>query len=138
MKLHEQNSIFVKSILTSPKTKLKIPSQTYVDSSHENSRSGRDLSSVFNDQDNEFDKNKLPFLNSVSVNRYHSSDNELANKKCVDGSIGEKKVLRFNQALENYSKVSVGNDTYIRTKYDKIQITDKTIIEYPNTDGYLL
>ena len=35
-------------------------------------------------------------------------------------------------------KVPVGNDTYNLTKYDKIQITDTTIIKYPNTGGYLL
>ena len=35
-------------------------------------------------------------------------------------------------------KTSVGNDTYILTKHDRIQITDKTFIEYPNTGGYFL
>ena len=47
-------------------------------------------------------------------------------------------VLRFNQTLENYLKVSVGNDTNNLTKYDKTQITDTTIIKYPNKGGYLL
>ena len=47
-------------------------------------------------------------------------------------------MLRFNQTLENDLKVSVGNDTYNLNKYDKIQITDTTIIKYPNTGGYLL
>ena len=35
-------------------------------------------------------------------------------------------------------KISVGNNTYNLTKYDKIQITDTTLIIYPNTGGYLL
>ena len=35
-------------------------------------------------------------------------------------------------------KVSVGNDINNLTKYDRIQITDITIIKYPNTGGYLL
>ena len=35
-------------------------------------------------------------------------------------------------------RVSVGNEIYDFTKYDKIQITDTTIIKYPNSGGYLL
>ena len=34
--------------------------------------------------------------------------------------------------------MSVGDDIYNLTKYDKIQITDTTINKYPNTGGYLL
>ena len=56
------------------------------------------------------------------VNRNPISDNELANKEDVDDSIGDGNVLRFNQTLENYQKVSVGKDTYNLTKNDKIQI----------------
>ena len=59
-------------------------------------------------------------------------------KKYADDSIGEGTILRFNQNLQNYLKVSVGNDTNNLIKYDKIQITDTTIIKYPNTGGYLL
>ena len=105
---------------------------------HEINRNRRDLSSVFKDQDNEFDNNKLTNLDSVTVNRDPSSDNELANKKYIDNSIGEGTLLRFNQTLENYLKVSVGNDTNNLTKYDRLQITDTTIFKYPNTSGYLL
>ena len=47
-------------------------------------------------------------------------------------------MIRFNQTLENYLKVSVRNDTNNLTKYDKIQITDITEIKYPKTGGYLL
>ena len=35
-------------------------------------------------------------------------------------------------------KVSVGNDVFKITKYDKIQITDTSKIKYPITGGYLL
>ena len=59
-------------------------------------------------------------------------------EKYVDDSTEEGTILRFNQTLQNYRKVSVGNDVYNLTKYDKIQITDTTIIKYPNTGGYLL
>ena len=125
------------SYITIPKTVIKLPAKSDVDSLHESSRSRRDLSSVFNHQDNEFDNNKLTNLDKVTVNRNPSSNNEVSNKKYVDDSIGEGTLLRFNQILENYLKVSVGNDTNNVTKYDKIQITDTTIIIYPNTRGYL-
>ena len=136
--LDEQDSIILNSTLTSPKTITDLPTKNFVDSLQESSRNRRDLSSVFNDQDNEFDSNKLTNLDSVTVNRNLSSDNEVSNKKYVDDSIGEGILLRFNQTLTNYLKVSVGNDTCNLTKYDKIQITDTTIIKNPNTGGYLL
>ena len=110
---------------------------SYVDNLHEINRKRRDLSYVFNDQDNEFDNIKLTNLDSITVSRDPSYDNELANKKNIDDSI-EGTVVRFNQTLENYLRVSVGNDRYNLTEYDKIQITDTTIIKYPNTGGYLL
>ena len=47
-------------------------------------------------------------------------------------------LVKFNQTLQNYLKVSVGNDTYNLTKYDKIKLTDITIMKSPNTGGYLL
>ena len=117
---------------------IELPTKSYVDSLLESSRNRRDLSSVFNDQDNEFDNNKLTNLDSVTVNRDPSSDNELANKKYIVDSIGEGTIVRFNQTLENYLKVSTGIDFYNLTKYDKIQITDTTLNIYPNTGGYLL
>ena len=52
-------------------------------------RNRRDLSSVFSDQDNEFDNIKLTNLDSVTVKGNPSSDNEVSNKKYVDVSIAE-------------------------------------------------
>ena len=132
------DSIFVNSSITSPRTLIELPTKSYIDSLHEINRDRRDLSSVFNDQDNEFDNNKLTNLDSITVNRDPNLDNELSNKKYVDNSIGEGTLLRFNQTLENYLKVSVGNDTYNLTKYNKIQITDTTEMRYPNIGGDLL
>ena len=43
-------------------TIIEITTKPYVDSLHENNRNRRDLSSVFNDQDNEFDNYKLNSL----------------------------------------------------------------------------
>ena len=69
---------------------------SYIDNLHEINRNKRDLSSVFKDQDNEFDNNKLTNIDSVTVNREPTSDNELANKKYVDESLGGGNILRFN------------------------------------------
>ena len=126
----------------------EVITKAYVDQFHqENERSRRDLGLSFynevvdlvrNKQDNDFNDKKLTNLDSITVKRNPSLDNELVNKKHVDDSVGEGIILRFNQTLESYLKVSVGNDTYNHTKYDEIQITDTTIIEAPNNGGYLL
>ena len=47
-------------------------------------------------------------------------------------------MLRFNQTLTNYLKVSVGNDTYNLTKYNEISNTDITEIKFPNSGDVLL
>ena len=93
---------------------------------------------MFNDQDNEFDLNKLTNLDSITVNRDPSSDSELSTKKFIGDQLDKSTILRFNQTLESYLKVSVGNDTYNLPKNDRIQITDTTIITYPNTGSSLL
>ena len=93
---------------------------------------------VKNNQDSDLNDNELTNLNSITVNRNPSSDNEVANKKYFDDSIEGSGVLRFNQTLENYLKVSVGNDSYNLIKYNKIQFTDTTVMEAGNTGGYLL
>ena len=92
----KQDSIIPNSTLTSPKTVKELPTKSYVDSLHESSRDTRDLSSVFNDQDNEFDNNKLPNLDSIRVNRDLNLDNELSSRKYNDDSIAEGTLLRFN------------------------------------------
>ena len=76
----------------------------YVNGLHESSRNRRDLSSVFNDQGNDFDDNKVSNLDSNTVNRDPSPDKELSNKKYVDDSIGEGTLLRFNQLYKIISK----------------------------------
>ena len=126
----------------------QVITKAYVDQFHqENERSRRDVGLDFYDesndfvkinQDNDLNDKKLTNLDSVSVNRKPNLDNELANKKYIDDELDKNTVLRFNQTLENYLKVSVGNHTYNLTKYDRIQINDTRIIKYPNTGGYLL
>ena len=93
---------------------------------------------VKNIQDNDFNDKKLTNIDSLTVNRNPISDNELANKKYIDVELDKNTIVRFNQTLTNYLKVSVGNDTYNFTKYDKIQIIDTTEIKFPNEGRYLL
>ena len=138
LKLDGQDSIVLNCTLTSPKATIELPTKSYVDSLHENRRNRQDLSSVYNDQDNEFDNNKLINLDSVTINRNRSSHNEVSIKKYTVDSIGEGTLLRFIQTLENDLEISVGNDTYKLTIYNKIQITDTTEIKFPNLGSDLL
>ena len=86
---------------------------------------------VKDNQDIDFNVNELNNLDSVTINRNLDSDNEVS-KKYVDDSIGEGTIVRFDQALQKHIKVSVGNDTYNLTKYDKKQITDTTESKFVN------
>ena len=126
----------------------QVITKAFVDQFHqENERSRRDLGIDFynesndlvkNNQDNNFNDNKLLNINSITINNNPTDDNHVSNKKYIDDQLDKNTIVRFNQTLENYLKVSIGNDTYNLTKYNKIQITDTTIIKYPNNGGYLL
>ena len=126
----------------------QVITKAYVDHFHqETERSRRDLGinifdessdQVKNNQNNNVNDNKLINLISVSVNRSPISDKELTNKKYVDDELDKNTILRFNQTLQNYLKLSVGNDTYNLTKYDKIQFIDLTEIKPQNTGTDLL
>ena len=126
----------------------EVITKAHVDQFHqENERPRRDLGIDFydesndfvqNDQDNDFNDNKLLNIDSIIVNRNPNPDKDLTNKKHIDDELDQNTVLRCNPTLHNYLKVSVGNDTYNHTKYDKIKITDTTIMKYPNSSGYLL
>ena len=126
----------------------EVITKAYVDQFHqENERSRRDLDIDFydesndlvkNNQDNNLNDKNLTNVHSITINRNPSSDNELANKKYVDDELDKNTVLRFNQTLTNYLKVSVGNDTYNLAKYNKINITDITGLRSPNSGQSLL
>ena len=77
-------------------------------------------------------------INSITIKNNPIDDNHVSNKKYIDDELDKNTIVRFNQTLENYLKLSVGNDIYNLTKYNKIHLTDTTIIKYPNTGGYLL
>ena len=74
----------------------------------------------------------------MAVKKNPSSDNEVSNKKYIVDQLDKNTIVRFSQTQENYLKVSVGNDTYNLTKYDKIQITDTTEIKFLNIGSDLL
>ena len=126
----------------------EVITKAYVDQFHqENEQSRQDLGIDFynessdlvkNNQDNDFNDNKLTNLDSITINRNPNSDNEVSNKKYIDDELDKNTILRFNQTLQNYLKVSVGNDTYNLTKYKKIQLTDITVIRAGNSGGYVL
>ena len=88
-----------------------------------------------NIQDKDLNDKKFTNLDSITVNKNPSSDNEIVNKKYIDDEIDKTTVPIFNQTLENYLKISVGKNTYNLTK---IQITDTTNIKAPISRGYLL
>ena len=126
----------------------EVITKAYVDQFHqENERSRRDLGIDFynesNDlvkknQDNDFNDNKLTNISSITINNNPTDNNHVCNKRYIDDELSKNTIVRFNQTLSNYLKVSVGNDTYNLTKYNKIQFTDITEMRYPNIGSDLL
>ena len=126
----------------------QVITKAYVDQFHnDNERTRRDLGLDFydessdvvrNNQDNDLNEIKLTNLDPITFDRDPSSDKELSNKKYFDDDLDKNTILRFNQTLTNYLKVSLGNNTYNLTKYDKIQIADTTEIDFSNIGSDLL
>ena len=71
---------------------------------------------VFNDQNNEFDKNKIKNLESNTVNSTPLTKEKVSNKKNVDDDLDENTILRFIQTLQSHLNVPVGNNVYNPTK----------------------
>ena len=127
----------------------QIITMAYVDQFHQGNERSRpdDLGIDFCDesidlveinQDNDFNDNKLTNIDSITIKRNPILDEEVSNKKYIDNELDKNTIVRFNQTLQIYLKVSFGNDTYNLIKYDKIQITDTTISKAPNVGGYLI
>ena len=126
----------------------EVITKAYVDQFHnDNERNRRDVGLSFyneevnlvkNNQDNNLNDNKLTNINSIIINNNPTDDNHVSNKKYIDDELDKNTIIRFNQTLQNYPKVSVGNDIYNLTKYDKIQLVDTTEIRFPNEGKYLL
>ena len=126
----------------------QVITKAYVDQFHqEHERSRRDLGVDFynesndivkNNEDNQLNDKKLTNLDSITINRNPSSDNEVSNKKYIDDELDKNTIVGFNQTLQNYLKVSIGNDIYNLTKYDNIHLPDLSTMKVGNTGGYLL
>ena len=126
----------------------QVITKAYVDQFHnDNERNRRDIGLSFyneevdlvkNNQDNDFNDNKLININSITINNNPTDDNHVSNKKYIDDELNKNTIVRFNQTLQNNLKVSVGNDTYKLTKNDKIQLSDTTVIKNGNTGNAVL
>ena len=84
---------------------------------------------VKNNQDKNLNDNKLTNVNIITINNNPNNDNHVGNKKYIDIDLDKNTIVRFNQTLQNYLKVSVGSDTYNLTKYDKLKIVESTTNE---------
>ena len=112
-----------------------------------NERSRRDLGIDFYNKPNDLLKskqvkylndNKTTNLDSVILNKNSILDNELAKRKHVDDEICKDTIVRFNQILQSYLKVTVNGIVFNLRKKNKQQVIDIIINKVPNTGGKLL
>ena len=127
----------------------QVVTKAYVDQFYqENERSRRDLGIDFynesndlvkNNQDNNFNNNKLTNINSITINTNPTDNNHISNKKYVDDQLDKDTIVRLNDdSNDGYLKVNINNSTYNLQIYNKIPLTDTTIMKHPNNSGYLL
>ena len=86
----------------------QVINKAYVDQFHqENERSRRDVGIDFfnesndlvkNNQDNDLKDKKLTKVDSITVNRNPTSDNEISNKKYIDEDLDKNTIVRFDQS----------------------------------------
>ena len=93
---------------------------------------------VKNIQDNDLNDNKLTNIISTTKNNNPTDYIHVSNRKHFDDELDKNTIVRFNQALQIYLKVSVGNDINNLTKYNEIHLTDITTMKAGNTGGFLL
>ena len=127
----------------------QVITKAYVDQFHqENERSRQDLGIDFydesndlvkNNQDKDFNDNKLTNINSIMTNNNPTDNIHVSNKKYIDDQLDKDTLVRLNDiSNDRYLKVNINNLTYNLQIYNKIVLTDTTIIKYPNNGGYLL
>ena len=120
-----------------------------VDQFHqENERSRRDLGIDFydessyivkNNQDNDFNDNKLTNKNSITINNNPTDDNHVSNKKYIDDELDKDTLVRLNDnSNDRYLKVNFKNSSYNLQIYNKMLLTDTTVKKFSNSGGYLL
>ena len=118
LKLVEQDDVILNSTLTSPVMILEIPSAAYFDSISETKRIRQEMSTLFNDQDNDFDKNNSTNVKEIRVNRNPLLDEEIP-KNFLETEVDKNTIPRDNHTLQNYLKVSVANIGCSLTKIDR-------------------
>ena len=127
----------------------EVITKAYVDQFHqEKERSRRHVGLDFydesndlvkNNQDNNFNNNKLTNINSITINNDPTDDNHVTNKKYIDDELDRDTIVRLNDdSNDRYIKVNIKNSTYNLQIYNKILLTDTTIMKNLNNVGYLL
>ena len=127
----------------------EVITKAYVDQFHrENERSRRDLGIDFynesnhlvkNNQDNDFDNNKLTNINSITINNNPTEDDQVSNKKYIDEELDKDTKVRLNDdSNDRYLQVCINNTPYNLQIYNKTQIFDTTKLIFPNTGTDLL
>ena len=115
---------------------------------NDNERNRRDLDLDFynesndllkNNQDNNFNNNRLTNINSITIKTYPTNNNHVTNKKYIDDELDKDTILRLNDdSNDRYLKVNINNSTYNLQIYNKTLLTDTTIMKNSNNGGYLL
>ena len=75
---------------------------------------------------------------SITVDRNPLLDEEVSVGIHFDEVLDKNTIPRYNQTLQNYLKVSVGNNIYNLTKHNRKQLIDKTLIKRGKSGGYFL
>ena len=124
----------------------QVITKAYVDQFHQkNELSRRDLCIDFynessdlvkNNQENDFNDNKLTNIISITINNNPTDDNHVSNKKYVDDQLDKDTIVRLNDdSNDKYLKVNINNTTFNLQIYNKIILTDSTVIKYPYSGG---
>ena len=127
----------------------EVITKAYVDQfRQENERSRRDLGIDFynesgelvkNNQDNDFNDNKLTNINSITINNVPTDVNHVSNKKYIDDELHKHTIVRLNDdSHDRYLQVHIDNTAYNLQIYNKTQINDTTKLIFPNTGIDLL
>ena len=143
------NNINTITLNKQPENDNEVITKAYVDQFHqENERSRRDLGNNFynessdlvkNNQDNDFKDNKLTNINSITINNSPTDNNHVSNKKYIDDELDRDTIVRLNDDTnDSYLQVRINNMTYNLQIYNKILLTDTTIIKFPNNGDSLL
>ena len=108
----------------------EVITKAYVDQFHQkNERSRRDLGIVFynesnllvkNNQDNDFNDNKLTNINSISINNNPTDDNHVSNKKYIDDELDKDTIVKiYDDSNDRFLKVNINNSNYNLQIYNK-------------------